>query len=295
MKLTYYKGDVPNFGDDLNKIMWDRLVETGFFDEDESTLFIGIGSIIWDSFPKEANKIVVGSGYGGYTALPDVHDGSWSFSFVRGPRTAHALNLEADKVVTDSAILTHFLGLEQQSKKYKIGFMPHFQSIPRGNWEKVCEVAGIKFIDPTSEDVEKTLREIQQTELLITEAMHGAILADTLRTPWVALEPMQPNHRNKWYDWSESLSIDLNFVDMPFSNVKEFYARITGRSGVGERSVKLGQKLSFSEPLFAEYAARKLLKIAQIEGQLSADSVFTSKANQALECLAKINGVNIKV
>ena len=138
MKLTYFSGHVPNFGDELNKYMWDSLVSPGFFDEDESKLFLGVGSILWDDYPKKSKKIVMGSGYGGYTAKPDIHDGSWDVAFVRGPRTALELNLDPNLAITDSAILTHFMGLPKYEKTHKISFMPHYESIPRGNWKSVC-------------------------------------------------------------------------------------------------------------------------------------------------------------
>ena len=101
MKLTYYRGPTPNFGDDLNAFMWPGLLPNGFLDEDESELFLGIGSILWDYLPNQARKYVVGSGYGGYTAPPDIHDGSWDVIFVRGPRTAKILALSPEKAISD--------------------------------------------------------------------------------------------------------------------------------------------------------------------------------------------------
>jgi hypothetical protein len=88
MKLIYFRGHVPNFGDELNPYLWDRLLPPGLLDEDESELFLGIGSILFDTYPAGPRKYVMGSGYAGYTGLPPVHDGSWDVVFVRGPRTA---------------------------------------------------------------------------------------------------------------------------------------------------------------------------------------------------------------
>ncbi|MBH0013330.1 pyruvyl transferase [Pseudoalteromonas sp. NZS100_1] len=287
MKLTFYKGDIPNFGDDLNNIMWDALLAPGFLDDNEDELFLGVGSILWDSYPKKANKIVMGSGFGGYTGIPNLHEGNWDVAFVRGPRTAKALNLDPKLAITDAAILTHFMDLPVQAKKYKVSFMPHWQSISRGNWQRVCEQAGINYIDPTDPNVMHSLQSIQQTELLITEAMHGAILADTLRVPWLALEPIFPLHRNKWFDWSESMSINLKFNDMPSSSIKDFWSLKTGNQGMGKRSAQLGKLLSFTDSYFIDRAAEKLLMLAKNHGQMSKENIFIDKSNMALEKLGE--------
>jgi len=287
MKLTFYKGDTPNFGDDLNNIMWDALLAPGFLDDNEDELFLGIGSILWDSYPKKASKIVMGSGYGGYTDMPDLQEGSWDIAFVRGPRTAKALNLDPKLAITDAAILTRFMNLPAQPKKYKVSFMPHWESIPRGNWKQVCEHAGINYINPTDPNVLASLQAIQQTELLITEAMHGAILADTLRVPWLALEPIFPQHRNKWFDWSESMLIDLKFNTAPSSSIKDLWAHKTGKRGLGKRSQQLGSILSFTNSYFIDNAAEKMITIAKNHGQLSNEKIFIEKSELALDKLAQ--------
>ncbi|MCW1717700.1 polysaccharide pyruvyl transferase family protein [Pseudoalteromonas sp. A3] len=287
MKLTYFSGHVPNFGDELNKYMWDSLVSPSFFDEDDSKLFLGIGSILWDYLPKKPKKIVMGSGYGGYTPKPDVHDSSWDIAFVRGPRTAAALNINPSLAITDAAILTHFMQLPKQSKKYKVSFMPHYESITRGNWQKVCTHAGINFIDPTNPDVLFSLSEIDKTELLITEAMHGTILADTLRVPWVALKPILPIHHNKWFDWAESLDINLEFSQMPSSSIKDSWSQMTGKLGAGKRSRQFAKVLSFTDKYYIDNASDKLLKLAKTGGQLSDDKIFELKADMALSKLSQ--------
>src|SRR3954452_23726667 len=101
MKLTYYKGEIQNFGDELNTYIWPHLLRPDFFDDNSQELFIGIGSILYDWYPRSTRKIVVGSGYAGYTPPPDVHDGTWDIVFVRGPRTAKILGIGAEKAVCD--------------------------------------------------------------------------------------------------------------------------------------------------------------------------------------------------
>ncbi len=156
----------------------------------------------------------------------------------------------------------------------------------------MCERAGINYIDPTDPNVLASLQAIQQTELLITEAMHGAILADTLRVPWLALEPIFPLHRNKWFDWSESMLIDLHFNAMPSSSIKDLWSHKTGKQGLGKRSEQLGSLLSFTNSYFIDRAAEKLLMLAKNHGQMSKDNIFIEKSEMALEKLSKYCKVN---
>jgi hypothetical protein len=92
MKMFAYRGKHENFGDELNHWLWERLLP-GFFDDDESQLFLGIGSILYDNFEPNMQKIVFGSDYGGYTNPPKV-DRNWTFYFVRGKKTAEVLGID---------------------------------------------------------------------------------------------------------------------------------------------------------------------------------------------------------
>jgi len=204
--MYFFRGKAPNFGDELNHWLLPK-VFPNFFDDDVSTLFLGIGSILFDSHPKMSRKIVFGSGYGGYTAKPEIDD-KWKFYCVRGPRTAAAFHLGQDKVAGDSAILISKYFKRRLAKPNGYAFMPHYQSLERGNWPLVCKIAGIRFIDPR-EPIDDVLAAMDQSEVLITEAMHGAIVADAIRLPWIPVLPLDQTHHMKWFDWAEAL--DLKF------------------------------------------------------------------------------------
>ncbi|WP_127752479.1 polysaccharide pyruvyl transferase family protein [Devosia sp. 1566] len=287
MKLVYYRGHTPNFGDELNTYLWPHLLPSGFLDEDDSELFLGIGSIIWDFLPSTSRKFIIGSGYGGYSKLPNLHDGSWSPVFVRGPRTAQLLRLPPGLAICDSAVLLRKIYPIGRASRSGTGFMPHFESLARGHWQEACALAGVKFIDPTA-PVQQTLSTIAGLERLVTEAMHGAIVADALRTPWIAAQPIHPLHHTKWLDWSEALSTQIRWKELFPTNAKELYFKITG----GKKYYEGRANLLIHHPaarapnkLLTQLAARRLSAIARAEPQLSPDRVIaevTDRADAAL-------------
>lgn len=283
MKLFFFRGKVPNFGDELNTYVWPALLPKNFFDDDPAEIMLGIGSIIGNDAPAAARKYVVGSGYAGYMGLPDVHDGTWNIEFVRGPRTAEILGLPAETAICDSAVLLRAMELPPPAAGVGIGFMPHYESLERGFWREACSLAGMTLIDPT-EPVERVLAQIRGARLLVTEAMHGAIVADALRTPWVGAQPIYRGHHMKWLDWSGALDIDLRMHELRPTSVLELYIGRTGRGGGEGKSGRLNQSPLAAIPnrLLTARAARRLASLARQEPQLSGDAKIAEVTDRAM-------------
>lgn len=223
MLLYYHRDPKGNFGDDLNPWLWGRLLP-GFFhggfphepklrdgSADGETLFVGIGTLLNRNIPERASKIVFGTG-AGYGPPPAVN-GSWDISCVRGPLTAAMLGLDRSLAVTDPGILVRAIDIQRGPTICRMSYMPHCSSARRADWSKICEQVGIGFIDPRW-PVERVLRGICSTEVLITEAMHGAIVADALRTPWLPVAT-RSTLELKWHDWCQSLGLEYKPVRMP--------------------------------------------------------------------------------
>ncbi|MEP7295455.1 MAG: polysaccharide pyruvyl transferase family protein [Burkholderiales bacterium] len=228
MKLFKYRGKAPNFGDELNEYLLPR-VFPNFFDEDASQMFLAIGSILYDKHPIEPLKIVYGSGFGGY-GEPAQLDASWKVYCLRGPRTAKALGLDQSHVAGDTAMLINRYRRPDMRKSAGSAFMPHWESLDRGDWANVCRLAGVTFIDPRW-PVQTVLDLIESSDMVIAEAMHGAIVADALRVPWVPIMPFRQSHRYKWFDWAESLGIDLVARSLMPSTLAECWVLATQREG----------------------------------------------------------------
>jgi succinoglycan biosynthesis protein ExoV len=295
MKLTYYSSTPSNFGDALNPYIWARFLPEGFLDDNEEELFVGIGSILWDDYPKNAVKHVIGSGYGGYTGKPDLHDGSWNVLFVRGPRTASELQLAAETVVADAAILVSELELPPSPRNGGIAFMPHFESIDRGFWPEVCSAADIEFIDPR-DPVEDILIKIRNSKLLISEAMHGIIVADALRTPWIPIQPLRYDHRAKWFDWAESMNISLEFSKLPPSGLCELYHVIRPKAP-SWRGQRLNEWSAFApiNNALINRASSKLRALASKQPCLSRADILKSKCAEIIRRIDNFVNGHVKV
>lgn len=216
MKLFYYKSDFGNFGDDLNPWLWPQIL--GELDAFCSAdWLVGIGTILdrrLDDLP--GTKLVMGSGFN--PALPTSdRKKEIQIAFVRGPLSAKALGLEESKSVTDGAILVS--RLFDPSKLHKRGrplFIPHFHTAINFDCARAAEMADVDYLDPRS-SVSHSLHAIGQASIVIAEAMHGAIVADALRIPWLRIRAhnyiRQPRMAEfKWQDWGMSMSVMTNSV-----------------------------------------------------------------------------------
>lgn len=288
MKLYSHAGEVPNFGDDLNNWLWPRLLPDLIADGDESQLLLGIGSILSDALPPEPAKVVFGAGPGGHRSKPAI-DESWYFYFVRGPRTAQMLGLPAALAVTDPAILVRASeeAVAPVPKRYAVSFMPHWESAQFGAWQQVTERAGVHLIDPRS-PVEQTLEDLKATELLITEALHGAVVADALRVPWIPVRPASRTHQFKWLDWCESLSLKYEPQSLGASTMNEFVRapQLYPRGFV--RQVADRHRTGLDSLMIAA-AAKRLKELAGKRPSLSTDAQCLMRTEQALTKLEQIH------
>ncbi|EHR42202.1 polysaccharide pyruvyl transferase family protein [Alishewanella jeotgali] len=211
MRLYYFKDREGNFGDDLNPWLWQQLFPD-FFDEQHQDIFVGVGTLLNHRIPPAPSVTVFGSGHG-YGELPNSNE-KWKFYCVRGPLTAKSLGLPDKLAITDPASLSAQFYTTKAQKRFNISFMPHCESARLGDWSAVCAIAGINYIDPRKHFLD-VFDAIRQSELLLTEAMHGAILADSFRVPWIPVKAYPHISSYKWQDWLQSVRIEANFSNLP--------------------------------------------------------------------------------
>ncbi len=106
--FCYTSGPDSNFGDDLNRWLWNRISD-GPFDDDD-TLLLGIGTIISRNLIPPYKKYIVLSSGVGYSPVPSSFGGpEWEILSVRGPLTAAALGLPPEKAIIDGAALLRLI------------------------------------------------------------------------------------------------------------------------------------------------------------------------------------------
>ncbi len=295
MMLYRWQGAARNFGDELNTVLWPRLLPD-FFDDDPATQFLGIGSILDCRHTAACVKLVAGAGYGGYEPLPKL-DGSWQIHWVRGPDTARQLGIAPGLGLGDPAALLPLAGMTGAGVGVgvgvggnDIGFMPHFESLEHGAWQEASALAGIRLIDPRGDPI-AIIAAIRACRMVLSEALHGVIVADALRVPWVAIEPLVPIHRPKWQDWAATLDLRIDFLRLPSSSLLE-RARGSGLADyhTGRRLMsRHAERLrDLGAERFLAQAATALTIVARATPQLSEAWALDRCQGRMMECLSAL-------
>lgn len=240
MDIVYYEDAIGNFGDDLNVLIWPRVLPPDVREADDVVL-VGIGSLLDEARFRGRQTggrrvYVLGSG-AAYGRLPDQWQ-DWTYLAVRGPLTA-ALIDRPEAAVTDSAALLATLPdlVPKAEEQGAILFMPHHRTLVNSRWSDAAAMAGLEFVDPQW-STERILAAYGRARLVVTEAMHGAIVADTLRIPWIPVLISPEVSIFKWRDWLGSLGMAYRPVQLPPTTRLEAFryrrigriTRATGRS-----------------------------------------------------------------
>ena len=248
MQPYYYQDPQGNFGDDMNLWLWPQLLP-GIFDGEDERLFVGIGTILSTHIPDDRTKIIFGSGVG-YGTVPKL-DPSYNVHFVRGPHTAAALGLSPDLALTDGAYALALLGPDspRASRGRDVGFVPHCRTSDDPAWQRWSTRVGFKYISPRLE-VEKVLREIGDCKLVVTESLHGAIVADAMRIPWVPVRFHGYINEFKWRDWCASVGVEYRPISLHALNRAEWelrkFVRVKTRVPVLCAAAQLRRRLTAS-------------------------------------------------
>jgi succinoglycan biosynthesis protein ExoV len=214
VKLHYYRhpNGITNFGDELNPWIWSELLP-GCFDDNPDTLFYGIGTLLRPSATDQARRLVVmGSGAGYFDDFPVV-DERWNIYCVRGPLTASHLGIDPAFAVTDPAYLVREVVGKSSGVGNEVGYMPHITQVDK-YWDAVCPKLGLSLIDPRAKP-QITVEKIRHCRLLITEALHGAIVADALGVPWIPVASNPLILPFKWRDWLAGVGLSYEPYRLP--------------------------------------------------------------------------------
>ncbi len=290
MVLKYYEG--ANFGDAVNPLIFEKLLP-GFFDNDERTLFFGIGSILgFIRGEKNTEKIIVFSSGYAYDHVPVV-DGSWDIRCVRGPLTASAMKVDHSLAVIDGAVLIRSVPEFNVpvDKKFRFSYIPHHKSEEMfDRWEEVLEDTGINYISPRQHPA-LVIEQIRQSETVLAEAMHGAIFADSLRVPWIPVRMFEHINEFKWRDWLLSVGMEyepariFRIYNMAWINWI-MNDKFRFREGSVVNRISSAAYRGWQRAVLEDRFKREIERIAlRTEPQLSNEGVLSSKEARLLEIL----------
>jgi succinoglycan biosynthesis protein ExoV len=226
MKLHFHKA--KNFGDALNPYVLNHFLPN-FFDNDDSNVFVGFGTLLGFDLPKKSNKIIFSTGAAvdinnNYGSIPSL-DETWDIICVRGPKTAKLIGIDPKLAVVDGAVLVKKVFTEEETKLYDYSFIPHFKSFDYTDYNQFEKLFNLKIIDPRL-PVPEVIKKIKQSHIVICEAMHGAIVSDAFRIPWIPVKMHRHINTFKWHDWMESLMLKEEFVELPEFFSKQFIRQI---------------------------------------------------------------------
>ncbi len=297
MQVHYPVGS-HNVGDELNAWLWPHLLGDVF---DEDIALLGVGTLLNEAFSRRLSSakriLVMGTG-AGYGPIPSLDD-RWKFYAVRGVRTARYLGLSDNLAVADAAYLLSSLDWPRSSSsRRRVVVVPHHRSLGFVDWAALCRDAGLIFVSPLL-PANEFLRALSGADLVLSEAMHGAILADILRVPWSAFSFGRQFNADKWSDWSEMFALSLSITE--FSGFYDPACSARGRSFFHHASTRLKAEASRAGlgkakwarvtpvgwPLGAAKAllVSALVKLSHSDGQLSSDRVIKARTDLLYERL----------
>ena len=206
MPIKYCPIDGGNFGDDLNMLLWPRLFPDFHRLTAEFTVF-GIGTLLDGHHDAVAKKIVLGSGLGEHACAK--RNTSWEFRWVRGPLTARAFGIPAERALGDSALLWPELQKRRvNAQPGPIGLIPHYRTWDSFDWQKVGAMADMVIINPRQPPVQ-VIDALRGCSRVLAESLHGGICADALGVPWAPCILAHRFNEFKWRDWMAT-------IDRPF-------------------------------------------------------------------------------
>lgn len=125
---------------------------------------------------------------------------------VRGPYTRKYLSdiigkNNCPEVYGDPAVLMPAIYTSKKPKKYVCSIILHHSSKFRNRFPDELKLKGIHYIEIMTTDYRHFIDEIVQSEIIISSALHGIILAESYAVPAIYLKDDEINQDLKFMDW----------------------------------------------------------------------------------------------
>jgi succinoglycan biosynthesis protein ExoV len=302
MKLFYFEAPEGNVGDDLNKWLWPQILGDKL-DDDKEHLIIGIGTLLNHRIPPAKKYTVLTSGVG-YGDMPNLAHGSWEYIGLRGPLSKEKMSVTEDISLLDGAyLLPNYLKIPREIQ-HSFGYIPHVDSMINGLWQEVADIGQFKLIDPRW-PVEKFIQALLSCEQVVTEAMHGAIMADAYNVPWQPTKAYDYINDFKWKDWAGSLNMEvtLNTIEPTWKGDTNEGLKRTFINNVKRILVHVGLGSKNWTPVLPRRSSKKHLQFVakkinenatKLPFQLSDNILRQEKTKLLIERIENKFGITIK-
>lgn len=195
--LVWHVGH-PNFGDDFNPHLFQKIIGSPVYKEKSNASHIlGAGSILNAG---NKNSIIVGSGVMSNEKAP-----SHSFGGIislRGELTKKWAGIKEDIWLGDPFVLYPLLfPFETEAKKFQCGFIPHISYF---RYKKTqYDLGKDTLVIDMGMPFDRLIEAMMSCEYIISQALHGLIMADTLNIPNIWLSPSESMHGGefKFHDY----------------------------------------------------------------------------------------------
>lgn len=187
---------VPNFGDDLNPLLYEGLSGTRLrlATDRHAPHFLGMGSILAQA---TESSIVLGAGL----IKPATVKQPLKVVSVRGELTRQHLGITDDLPLGDPMVLVS--RLMSPDRGDDIGFIPHVSELPAIR-ERVP--ANVRLIDVRRQP-DEVVREIGRCGIVLSQSLHGLIVADAFEIPniWIAPSKKMVGGEFKFFDYFSTI------------------------------------------------------------------------------------------
>lgn len=214
MQVFYHQAAGGNVGDDLNAVLWQRLLPD-LQQLETAQWLVGVGTILDQRLNALAGrKIIMGSGLRPGQARPGDAWGDVRFAAVRGKLTAQQLGLGRDVALCDPGFLVarvwpSHAARSSSAHSGRIGLIPHVYSEQWSSIAAAATDAGLEVISPTL-PLDTFLQRLGRCSRVYCESLHAAIFADALRIPWARVRISSHYYEGKGvaeFKWQDAFSV----------------------------------------------------------------------------------------
>lgn len=215
---TYYYTAKPNFGDALNPLLLERVFGQRITKANQShAKLCGIGSLLEHFITRKIIRRIQ------KMFLPDLHVwstgtlypalpvGEWRRKFkihaLRGNLTKQIMETRMGCSINvplgDGALLSSLIFDQPKAKKYSVGIIPHISETKLDSFHALQNQTPFSVLINFRENPLQVLEQISQCECIVSSALHGLIVADSLNIPnmWIEESQLHPGGMHKFLDY----------------------------------------------------------------------------------------------